>query len=158
MTTPTTFPPPPIRAAPRSPLAAARAGDQARLGARGEHAARARRRLRALRAQHGGVAHVRSNDGEHSNPDPHCAVNTRSLTTRASRTCHLAITQVSTFAVNYKGKPYMEGLSANKGLLITLGAIDIVRWDGGKAGGGKIRVRDRAMHLIPHPHTLQPGP
>ena len=50
-------------------------------------------------------------------------MNTRSLTTRASRTCHLDITQVSTFAVNYKGKPYMEGLSANKGLLITLGAI-----------------------------------
>ena len=36
--------------------------------------------------------------------------------------------QVSTFAVNYKGKPYMEGLSANKGLLVTLGKIDVVRW------------------------------
>ena len=68
------------------------------------------------------------------------AVSTRTLTTSASRTCDLVITQVSTFAVNYKGKPYMEGLAANKGLLITLGAIGIVRWDGGEAGGGKIRV------------------
>ena len=29
---------------------------------------------------------------------------------------------VTTFAVNYKGKPYMEGLAANRGLLLTLGA------------------------------------
>ena len=86
------------------------------------------------------------------------AVSTRTLTTSASRTCDLVITQVSTFAVNYKGKPYMEGLAANKGLLITLGAIGIVRWDGGEAGGGKIRVRDRAMPLTPHPPTPQPGP
>jgi hypothetical protein len=40
--------------------------------------------------------------------------------------------QVSTFAVNYKGKPYMEGLSANKGLLITLGKVHVVRWEGGR--------------------------
>jgi len=36
-----------------------------------------------------------------------------------------AAMMVSTFAVNYKGKPYMEGLSANKGLLITLGSSAI---------------------------------
>ena len=48
-------------------------------------------------------------------------MNSRTLTTRASRKCYLVITQVSTFAVNYKGKPYMEGLAANKGLLVTLG-------------------------------------
>ena len=84
---------------------------------------------------------------------------TRTLTTSASWTCDLVITQVSTFAVNYKGKPYMEGLAANKGLLITLGAIGIARWDGGEAGGGKIRVRDRAMPLTPHPPLpLSPAP
>ena len=32
-----------------------------------------------------------------------------------------AAMMVTTFAVNYKGKPYMEGLAANKGLLVTLG-------------------------------------
>jgi len=32
-----------------------------------------------------------------------------------------AAMMVTTFSVNYKGKPYMEGLAANKGLLITLG-------------------------------------
>jgi hypothetical protein len=45
--------------------------------------------------------------------------------------------QVSTFAVNYKGKPYMEGLSANKGLLITLGKVHVVRWEGRKGESGK---------------------
>ena len=32
-----------------------------------------------------------------------------------------AAMMVTTFSVNYKGKPYMKGLAANKGLLITLG-------------------------------------
>eukprot|EP00964_Phaeocystis_antarctica_P120496 scaffold84244_cov37-Phaeocystis_antarctica.AAC.1 len=50
--------------------------------------------------------------------------------------------QVSTFAVNYKGKPYMEGLSANKGLLITLGTMHVVR---------QLRHRRR------RPHLRQPG-
>ena len=56
---------------------------------------------------------------------------TLTLTTRASRIYMLPSyhpLQVSTFAVNYKGKPYMEGLSANKGLLITLGTMHVVRW------------------------------
>ena len=54
---------------------------------------------------------------------------TLTLSTRARGTSYLHHPlQVSTFAVNYKGKPYMEGLSANKGLLITLGTMHVVRW------------------------------
>ena len=34
--------------------------------------------------------------------------------------------QVTTFAVNYKGKPFMEPLSSNRGLAISLGAAAAV--------------------------------
>ena len=68
--------------------------------------------------------------------------------------------QVSTFAVNYKGKPYMEGLSANKGLLITLGKVHVVRWEGGRGKVGRAMTRDRAMPLTRHrpPLSLVPHP